>query len=93
MILGELHAHLLHLRGAKDARRAVAELLDDPVHDWIEVGPGLLRTALTDWLGRFADQEFTLVDAVSFELMRGLGVTKAFAFDRHFEVAGFTLLR
>jgi hypothetical protein len=93
LVLGELHAHLLHLRGAGDAREAIASLLDDPVHEWVEVGPGLLRTALTDWLARFADQEFTLVDAVSFELMRGMGLTTAFAFDRHFEVAGFTLLR
>lgn len=44
-------------------------------------------------LARFADQRFSLVDAVSFEVMRQAGVTQAFAFDQRFEVAGFELLR
>jgi len=35
---------------------------------------------------------FTLVDAVSFELMKGRGVTHAFAFDAHFHVAGYEML-
>jgi predicted nucleic acid-binding protein len=42
---------------------------------------------------RFEDQPFSLVDAVSFELMRREDVTSAFAFDHHFEVAGFELLQ
>lgn len=35
----------------------------------------------------------TLVDAVSFKVMRAEKVAAAFAFDHHFEVAGFELLR
>lgn len=34
----------------------------------------------------------SLVDRVSFELMREEGVTKVFGFDRHFENEGFTLV-
>jgi hypothetical protein len=93
LVLGELHAHLLHLRGARDARVALTRLLDDPLHEWVEVAAGLVRDAETQWLARFADQPFTLVDAVSFEVMRREELTHAFAFDPHFEVAGFALLR
>ena len=93
MILGELHSHLLYLRGALEARAALTHLLDDPAHEWIEVADDLVRGAVAGWLARFADQRFSLVDAVSFEVMWRERVTQAFAFDRHFEVAGFDLLR
>jgi hypothetical protein len=92
LILGELHAHLLHLRGPADARDEVRRLLQDPIHDWIEVDDELLPDALDHWLEKFGDQGFTLADAVSFEVMKREVVTRAFAFDRHFEVAGFELL-
>ncbi len=52
-----------------------------------------MRDASSNWLTRFDDQPFSLVDAVSFEVMRREDVTSAFAFDHHFEVAGFELLR
>jgi uncharacterized protein len=93
LILGELHSHLLYLRGPSRAHQALMRLLDDPIHEWREVSPELVRDATEAWLLRFRDQPFSLVDAVSFELMRREGVTRAFAFDHHFEVAGFTLLR
>lgn len=92
LILSELYSHLLYLRGAKDARTALARLLDDPVHEWIEVAADLVQDAMTRWLVHFSDQRFSLVDAVSFEVMRREKVTRAFAFDHHFEVAGFELL-
>ena len=34
----------------------------------------------------------SLVDCVSFEVMRRRGITRAFAFDRHFADAGFELV-
>jgi len=35
-------------------------------------------------------RKLSLVDCTSFEVMRHLGIRHAFAFDRHFQVAGFT---
>jgi uncharacterized protein len=93
LILAELYSHLLYLRGARDARAALARLLDDPVHEWLEVPADLVREALAAWLERFADQSFSLVDAVSFEVMRREKLSHAFAFDHHFETAGFSLLQ
>ena len=40
---------------------------------------------------RFADQKLSFTDALSFVLMRGRGIREAFAFDRHFLLAGFSL--
>ena len=40
---------------------------------------------------RFADQKISFTDALSFVLMRRLGIRQAFAFDRHFPMAGFAL--
>ena len=92
LILAEFHSHLLYLRGSTEARVAVSVLLDDPVHDWLAVSPDLQREAVVRWLARYPDQTFSLIDAVSFEVMRRHKVTHAFAFDRHFAVAGFELL-
>ncbi len=37
-------------------------------------------------LNEYADQEFSLVDAVSFAVMERLGIPTAFSFDAHFRV-------
>jgi uncharacterized protein len=92
LILGEFHSHLLYLRGSTEARVAVSALLEDPVHDWLAVSSDLQREAVVRWLARYPDQTFSLIDAVSFEVMRRNKLTHAFAFDRHFAIAGFELL-
>jgi predicted nucleic acid-binding protein len=40
-------------------------------------------------LRQYADQDFSLADAVSFAYMRENGLTEAFTYDRHFATAGF----
>jgi predicted nucleic acid-binding protein len=45
--------------------------------------------AALDWFAKFADQEVSFTDCVSFALMREAGIQTAFAFDSHFERAGF----
>lgn len=37
-------------------------------------------------------RNLSLVDCTSFEIMRRLGVERAFAFDRHFRDQGFSLV-
>lgn len=93
MILAELHGHLLHLRTPAIARAALEHLLADPMNEWLEVDRELVREASANWLARYADQTFTLVDAVNFEVMRRSKLTDAFAFDKHFEIAGFRRLQ
>lgn len=93
LVLTEFHTHLLYSRGSRDALAAVTKLLDDPAHEWFPVSAKLISDAKTNWLARFADQSLSMVDAVSFEVMTQQKLTHAFAFDQHFETAGFELLR
>lgn len=93
LVLGEFHAHLLYRAGPKRARTVVSDLLRDPLYSWSEIDVELLTSAVSVWLERFADQKFSLIDAVSFEVMQRNKMTSAFAFDRHFSAAGFELLQ
>lgn len=93
LVLAEFHGHLLQRRGHGAARAHLDRLLADPVHEWVEVSGELVREASERWLARFSDQAFSLTDAVSFEVMRRERLTHAFAFDHHFEVAGYERLR
>ena len=43
-------------------------------------------------LRKYMDQDFSLVDAVSFAVMQEREIKEAFAFDRHFSIAGFRLI-
>jgi predicted nucleic acid-binding protein len=43
-------------------------------------------------LRKFADQTFSYVDAVSFAVMRAMGIGEALAFDVHFRTMGFTIV-
>ena len=44
-----------------------------------------------DLLEKFADQDFSFTDCISFAVMRHSGISKAFTFDHHFRVAGFEI--
>jgi predicted nucleic acid-binding protein len=44
-----------------------------------------------DLMEKFADQEVSFTDCVSFALMRREKISKAFSFDAHFRRAGFDL--
>ena len=43
-------------------------------------------------LNKYEDQDFSYTDAVSFAAMKRYGIQLAFAFDRHFITAGFTIV-
>jgi predicted nucleic acid-binding protein len=52
------------------------------------VSPDVHRLGMAAFLGA-SKRSLSLVDCVSFELMRSLGIACAFAFDRHFQENGF----
>lgn len=66
------------------------------LHGWNELT--ILRAtmedeaAAIDLLDKFADQSIGFVDCLSFALMRRHRIPTAFTFDRHFELAGFTVI-
>ena len=93
MVLGEFHAHLLYLAGPVRARRVTFDLVEDVIYSWLNVDIEIVSAATSGWLERFPDQKFSLIDAVSFEIMRRNRLSIAFAYDRHFRIAGFELLQ
>jgi len=92
LVLAELHGHLLRWRSPAAAAQLLGAITADRGYDWRDATPDLLDGALHSWIHRFADQRFSLTDAVTFELMRRERLTEAFAFDDDFRVAGYRLL-
>ena len=41
---------------------------------------------------KYDDKEWSLVDCISFIVMRERGITQVLTFDRHFKQAGFTVI-
>src|SRR5439155_1505634 len=54
--------------------------------------PELEAQAVTDWLERYDDQNFSFTDAVSFAGMAERGITDALTLDGHFAAAGFRVV-
>lgn len=81
---------LLQRRLGVDAVVALRDLLL-PQLRVVEVERERRRAAITA-LAADGVRELSIVDRVSFELMRRTGIERAFAFDRHFSDQGFELL-
>ena len=47
--------------------------------------------AVVDWLERYADQDFSFTDAVSFAVMAERAIPEALTLDRHFATARFRM--
>ncbi|HEU4993648.1 MAG TPA: hypothetical protein VFT29_02475 [Gemmatimonadaceae bacterium] len=73
--------------------RFLEAAFDTPSHTIVAADLDLTRAAVREWIAGYPDQPFTLCDALSFEVMRRERVEHALAFDRHFQLAGFQLLR
>jgi predicted nucleic acid-binding protein len=83
-------AALIQNRLGIEAVRAFYEVVLPMIHvEWID--PIIHQSGVTALLtaGR---RRLSLVDCVSFELMRRLGIRCAFAFDTHFAEQGFELI-
>jgi predicted nucleic acid-binding protein len=92
MVLGESHALFLRLLGREKAMAALESAMSDPTHVLLPVDDALVRIAVDRWLRPYRDQEFSLCDAVSFEVMKREGITRALSIDRHFVTAGFEIV-
>ena len=76
-----------------DAARAAdvgVALLNSRRYEVLFVDPPLVEAGLAD-LRRFADKRLSLVDAVSFAVIRSLALDGSFTFDRDFRDCGFTV--
>ena len=66
--------------------------MSDPTHVVVPVDDALVRIAVDRWIRPYRDRDFSLCDAVSFEVMKREGITRALSIDRHFVSAGFEIV-
>lgn len=83
-------AALLHRRLGSEALAALRDRLL-PRLQVVEIDRDQRRAAMTA-VCVDGHRSVSIVDRVSFDLMRALGITRAFAYDRHFSDAGFELV-
>lgn len=92
LVLAEMHALLVRLRGAQAGCALLDAIYADPAYRVITSTRELEAAATDRWLRPFRDHQFSLTDGVSFEAMRSERIDDVLGLDRHFEVAGFRLL-
>jgi predicted nucleic acid-binding protein len=73
------------------ADRIVEMISGDPDYTLVPASPDLFAAGLRLYRDR-PDKEWSLTDCISFHLMQERGLTRALAYDVHFEQAGFEAL-
>ncbi len=91
LIVAETYALLLSRTHRQAALGFVRAVRKSP-NEVVTATPDLEERAITHWLERYDDQDFSLADAVSFEVMSGRGIREALTLDRHFSAAGFVMI-
>ncbi len=90
LVLAESQALIMRRIGRDTALAFLADARAAP--NVVEFStPERADRAEREWMSRFADQDFSLTDAVSFTVMSERGIQEALALDRHFTTAGFVL--
>jgi predicted nucleic acid-binding protein len=88
LVVAETQALLLHRAGRALALAFVRAAME-PSTVVVPSSSDLEHVAIQDWLTRYADQDFSLADAVSFAVMKRRGIGQAITLDQHFVAAGF----
>ncbi|MEK7676817.1 MAG: PIN domain-containing protein [Verrucomicrobiota bacterium] len=90
-VLWETVNYLSLLRDRSKAHPLVEQVMNVPPFVFVPASPELFAAGLRLHRER-PDKEWSLTDCVSFHLMRERGLTRALAYDAHFEQAGFEAL-
>ena len=88
LVVAETHALLLH-RTNREHALAFVRAVSEPSTTVVPSTTDLEHVAVQDWLARYADQAFSLADAVTFAVMKSRGIQRALTLDQHFVIAGF----
>ncbi len=88
LIVAETYALLLS-RTRREAALAFLRVVRQSPNEVVSATPDLEDRAITHWLERYENQDFSLADAVSFEVMTGRGIREVLTLDHHFSAAGF----
>ncbi len=91
LIVAETYALLLS-RARRQAALGFLRAVRRSPNEVVSATPDLEDRAITHWLERYEDQDFSLADAVSFEVMAGRGIREVLTLDHHFSAAGFVMV-
>lgn len=91
-ILIELGNFLSRLPARRLFAGFVAHIRVQPGHVVVECTSEILQEGI-DLYARRCDKEWSLVDCISFAIMRRLGLRAVLTADHHFEQAGFEIVR
>jgi predicted nucleic acid-binding protein len=91
LVVAETHASLI---GARDRHTAIRflTLIESSARVNIVYSNREVERRAMQILIKYADQDLSYCDAVSFAVMKELGIRDAFAFDSHFGTMGFRRL-
>ena len=91
LVVAETHALLLSRKGRRRALLGLDGFMRG-AQVIVHSTPDLEAIARRDWIERFDDQDFSLVDAVSFAVMRARRIDDVLTLDHRFAAAGFRVL-
>jgi predicted nucleic acid-binding protein len=91
LIVAETYSLLLS-RTRRQTALGFLRLVRQSPNEVVSATPDLEDRAITHWLERYEDQDFSLADAVSFEVMAGRGIREVLTLDHHFSAAGFVMV-
>jgi predicted nucleic acid-binding protein len=91
LVIGESYTVILGRAGYQQAQAFLQQVRTSPLVSRAFVSEAWEAEA-EELLRAYSDHAFSYVDATSFVAMRRLGIREAFAFDRHFSIAGFTVI-
>lgn len=91
LVIAETHIIIRRTGGHAQAMRFLYSLSGSARVQKVWSDAGLESTA-EEILEKYTDQDFSLVDAVSFAVMREREITNVLTFDGHFGTMGFQLL-
>jgi predicted nucleic acid-binding protein len=89
MVISELATLMARRSTYSFAAETIRNLYDSDIFDILRPDREDERLALR-FFEKYADQEVSFTDCLSFALMRAHSIRQAFAFDRHFDLPGFT---
>ena len=91
LVVAETHALLLYRVHRHAALRFVTTVRQTP-NVIVTSDPELEERAVSQWLAKYGDQNFSMCDAVGFAVMSTRRISEALTLDRHFGTAGFQVV-
>ena len=92
LVIAETQVWLRRRMGV-EAALSFLKNVNDSSHIEIVYPNARLETEAKRILRQYADQDFSLTDAISFAWMKDVGLSDVFTYDKHFATAGYNIIK